>query len=48
MAGAQIWDLTYLNIIKLERSKAEGLARPLPAMSGAEPWTASKIDASCH
>lgn len=30
-----------------ERRSAVGLARPLPAMSGADPWTASKIDASC-
>src|SRR5690606_1876472 len=27
-------------------SSAQGLATPLPAMSGAEPWTASKIAAS--
>jgi len=38
--------ITYLNIINEERSNAVGLARPFPAMSGADPWTASKIDAS--
>ncbi len=36
----------HLSIMRELRSKAVGLARPLPAMSGAEPWTASKMEAS--
>jgi hypothetical protein len=39
-------DLTHLNIIREERRRAVGLARPLPAISGALPWTASKMEAS--
>ena len=33
-----------LNIIQEDNNKAVGLAKPLPAMSGAEPWTASKME----
>jgi len=39
-------DLTHLSIIREERRRAVGLARPLPAISGALPWTASKMEAS--
>lgn len=37
----------YRSIMREESRRAVGLARPLPAMSGAEPWTASNIEASC-
>ena len=46
-AATVTWDeLAHLNIIIDDRSNAVGLARPFPAMSGAEPWTASNIEAS--
>lgn len=35
-----------LNNINEDNNNAVGLASPFPAISGAEPWTASKMEAS--
>jgi hypothetical protein len=46
MLSACLKRFMCLNNIRELNNKAVGLARPFPAMSGADPWTASKMEAS--